>query len=1381
MAWVCLLCLACVFGNICWAAPPAANDAAPTYLVDHWTTADGLPVNGVSRVLLSQSGYLWLATFDGLVRFDGHHFTVLRTGPENPGLPGNRIIDLIETDGGQLWIRTEGDRLVRFDGQAFHTVGPADGLPSPHVDAIKFDRFGTLWVITRAGLASLVDGNRFSALPGSQHLVPIRSIFSAAADTIWVATETGVVEYQNGRVQRTLGIEDGIPLPAMSTAEDQTGRLWIASQQHVVREGDRGQFEPVLDALGIWSLAAVGSQMSIHAGIDQYTVDADGTIEHRKRGGQFVDTMREILVRHAADGSIWENELDRLERNGKIVFEPPCKINDFNFGTDGSIWVATACAGIYELRPRHIFAITQLDGIALGSVYSVAQAPERTMWISTMNHGAAILSPSGTVAWLESDGGRFGAGLYVVSIGKTGETWLGSCRVFATARCATPDNWPETVGRAGEVQAIRRAHDGSLWVGGFGLWRETVAGEWQDRSAAAGLGDGTMEDRVRVILEVDDGTLWFGTHGAGLVRRDPAGHFRRFTMADGLSSNSMRALRLNQNQLWIATQDRGLCRVQDPASAKPRIACIDATRGLWSDSLHQILFDDDARMWLNSNSGIFAVPVAALDRVLDGHADRVYPQIYTERDGLPSREGNGGVDNAGIRLADGRLAFPTQAGVAIFDPRDLPPTQGQVRAVFERLTLPDGQSLAIQPQMTLARGIRSLTVFYTGLSPHLTEPAYFRYRVLPDKAWLDLGDARQLSLGHLSPGKQTIELVAFGSNAKAGPPARITLDLPPFWYETAVFRTLVPALLLLAGVWWLWHLRRASLARQRQLQRSVAERTADLRDALGTIERLSLSKTRFFANVSHELRTPLALLIGPIDDQVRGRAPSKKLLVAMQRNAHRLERLIGQLLDLERFDARRFPLRPQTLDLAALADESVTAFRPISRREGITLDLDIPDQPVLVHGDSEQLMRVIGNLLSNALKFCPTGGRVEVTLAAEEGQTVCLRVNDSGPGVAPDWRTRIFDRFSQMGSDATRGREGAGLGLALCREVAELHGGRLFATDSPLGGAGFVFELPPPEHSPLVDYAGNLTVDSATQTETPEDISHPNADSVVLPVQESHIIDDDDQTCHEDVEQDDVDANATATACADRPLVLLAEDNNDLRHYLSGVLAQEYRVVAAADGELALEQARAEAPDLIVTDLMMPKLDGLGLARAIRADDELAGVPIIFLTARAADNDRVAGLDGGADYYLTKPFDSRVLLAQLGAALRACQRLRQRYAQRAATTDSAIAPAKSSFVARLEALFESQGHDPEFGVSVMIDALHLSETALRRHCRDECQASPGELLRRHRLQRAHGLLQQHAGNVSEVAYAVGYTSLAAFGRAYREQYGHSPTQSRSHT
>ncbi|MDN5923785.1 MAG: response regulator, partial [Xanthomonadales bacterium] len=1188
----------------------------------------------------------------------------------------------------------------------------------------------------------------------------------AAHGAMWVAASTGLGEIRDGRVRRVLTQRDGIPLPTLAVAADAQGRIWVADRQHVVRQDKDGQFRSVLVGSNIMNMAAAGSTMLIDQRHSELLVAADGTVARHVRPADFLSAGSQTLVRRAADGAIWHNKLDQLERNGQVVFTASCGIIDFTFAADGSVWLATNC-GLYALRPRHIHPILKSGEPSLGPAYSLAQAADGAVWVSVINRGVARVSPQGRLTWLRSKTDPLGAGMYVVSNSAAGEIWAGSCRVTQAGVCTTPSDWPTALGRDSYVRAIHRARDGSLWVGGAGLWQRSAAGQWRDFSQAADLDRDARVDKVRVILEAADGTLWFGTYGVGVLRRDAAGHFRRFTRADGLASDSIRALRLDgQGQLWIATQDRGLCRMQNPQSVKPRIACIDSAQGLWSNSLHQVLFDDQGRMWLNSNNGIFAMSVAAVDAVLDGHAERVYPQVFTEKDGLPDREGNGGVDNAGIRLADGRMAFPTQKGVAIFNPRDLPPAQARVHAVFEGLTLPDGRKLATAAAMTLARGIRSFILHYTGLSPSLTAPVYFRYRVLPDSNWIDVGDVHEISLNHLSPGARTIELVALGSDGKTGPPARISLDLPKYFYETTTFRLALPLLLLLSVLAWVVHLHRRAGTRQRLLERRVDERTGELREALQTvnlqrdqIEHHAASKTRFFANVSHELRTPLALLVGPIEDYVRGHAPSPQLLGAMQRNAHRLQRLIGQLLDLERIDAQHFPLHVQTLDLTALAQEGVIAFKPLAEHEGVELTWRLPAQRVPVRGDDEQLMRVLGNLLSNALKFCPQGGQVRVTLTRDSEQSIRLQVDDSGPGVAAQWRTRIFDRFSQMGGEATRHREGAGLGLALCREVAELHGGTLYATDSELGGACFVLELPSPTRSPL-----NESAEDAAQsvTSTRADVPAVNASAVLNA---------------ESVPADSVEVPIGDDPHAEaRPLVLLAEDNRDLRHYLASVLAQNYRVATAPDGEAALQQARREAPDLIVTDLMMPKLDGLGLARAIRSDSELAGVPIVFLTARGSDADRVAGLQGGADYYLTKPFDSHVLLAQVAAALRACQRLRERFAQQLESAAVPTVVPKTGLAAQLDVLFEAHAHDPEFGVTAMADAVHLSESVLRRHCRDACAASPSDLLRQHRLERAQHLLADGAGNVSEVAYAVGYTSLSAFGRAYRNAYGHPPTQ-----
>ncbi len=1370
---LCLLLLAM------WPLSALAQDvsADTAYMADRWTTADGLPVNAINQVHVGRDGYLWLATFDGLVRFDGHRFTVFG---QDQGLPGHRLMLLEEDAEGGLWLLSEQNVLARLHGGRFHTLGVADGLPDARVHTMGLDEEGWLWAGTMQGLVRWRDG-RFERGDGGQVLEQVNAaVFDPPSDRFTVATGHAVFQFQGERLVRHLAVGEQLPAGYVNDVAWQGDTLWVAMNEGMVAIAEEG----------IRSIAAGESFLRVVAGDGRLGmigpragrwIGADG----RERAESYPlhpANGRETLLAYGRDGARWENHLDRLERNGRPVLHTRCTIKDFDFDEAGAVWVATACDGLWRLRPRRIHATTELDGMALGSVYGLAQTPSGEVWVATLDHGMAVLHPDGAARWLGEEADFVGSSLRTVYPDPQGGLWIGQpglCRMHGEA-CLPPPGLPDGLQSPNaHIRAIHRAADGALWVGSVnGLFRHDAMQGWQSMFERAGLAP-AQDTQIRAVAETADGTLWFGMYGAGMLRRWPDGRFERIGTEHGLTSLAVRALRLDTDgQLWVATENRGLCLARAPQEESVRLSCVDRRHGLWSESLHQVLFDAHDRLWLNSNHGVFLAPRAAYLAVLDGRAARVHPQVFTERDGLPSREGNGGVQDAGIVLADGRLVFPTQDGIALFDPDDLPASVGAPRAVFQSLLLPDGRSLDAAPEMTLAPGERSFTLHYTGLSPALTAPVYFRYRLATDPQWVELGDVRQFGLSRLPPGAHRVELQAFDSSGATGEPVRLHLHIPAHWYETGAFRIAAPFTLVLIALGWLMHLRHRSQQRQRQLAVTVAERTVELRDALATvsdqrnrIEQLARTQARFFANVSHELRTPLTLLVGPLEDLARGHAPSPALANAMTRNARRLQRLIDQLLDLERIQSGRFPLRPCHLDLVQLTQESLVAFAPLAQREGIALDAHLPAVPAHAIGDAEQLMRLIGNLLSNALKFCPAGGRVRLALHTDAAGTR-LCVDDNGPGVPDHWRERIFNRFSQMGSDATRQREGAGLGLALCREVAHLHGGRLYATDSSLGGASFVLELPLPEDSPLSAREPGRDLDEATQ-------AGPHAQVTAQRAQAPASAETGAISGHS-VERES-DQDPAPSRQDDRPLVLLAEDNPDLRAYLTGVLSAHYRVTQAEDGDIALEHARTEPPDLIVTDLMMPNLDGLGLAQAIRAEAELSGVPIVFLTARASDVDRIAGLSGGADYYLIKPFDPRVLLAQLDAALRACQRLRRHFAERpgaAALPAAPESPARpeSDFARRLRNLLDAQSHEPDFGVARMCTALHLSESSLRRRCQNECGARPGDLLREHRLLRARHLLSTSAGSVSEVAYAVGYASLSAFSRAYRERFGSAPSR-----
>ena len=1370
----------------------------PSWLVDRWTVDDGLPVNGVTALLREPGGFLWLTTFDGLTRFDGQRFDVFDSAP---ALGTRRLVELQRSHDGALWVRSERFGLARFDGRDFIAMDTADGLPDARVIHLFLDTDGALLVATAAGAARW-NGRRFETLLPQANLAEVQSIARDADGDLWIGGADGSLRHTRGdAIVQTFNYPHGhFPALVADLHLAPDGAMLAATRVGVARIADGvSTWLPATRDSDSYAVGAYadGRILVRHNDGNLWLASGDDAVGRRESG--FPAQPRRLLAR-APDGAVWTNAMEYVLRDDQRVYDAPCPIRDLAFDTRQTVWLASACEGLVRLRPRTVDIIGRsVDGNGSSSAdaaYGVAQQADGALWISSLGgverwrdghtELRLALRPQG------NDSARYSGidsnYLRTVFVDADGSVLIGQrgvCRVEG-ATCNWPAAFPDAL-LLEDVRAIWRARDGSLWLGGSRhLWRQSPEGDWQAReNAGIDAGSAPRSGMVRTVQEDANGTLWFGTLQDGLWRRTPDDAWTRLGIAQGLPSESIRDLLLDADgTLWIATEDRGLCR-RNAASAA--IDCVSSAQGLYSDSLHRILDDGHGRLWFNSNRGAFWLTREALAAALD-HRTRLHPRGYTRRDGLPNQEGNGGVQGAGLVLADGRIALPTQAGVALFDPDDDAAAPEPPRIAIEAIDLPDGRSLPAAALTTLGRGERSFSMRFAGLSAALADPLYFRYRLWPDSdAWQDVGDTRVLRFSRLPPGDYTVEIAALdATSGVVGASARIAVRLPPWWWETWEFRIGAMAFCVVVAAAWLWRRSRRLQARQQELEARVAERTHALREqqdatqeALLTVQRqsgeiatLAEAKSRFFANVSHELRTPLAVILGPLRDAARGSALSGSRIDAMLRNGHRLERLIEQMLDLERIDARRFPLAPTTLAAAPLLRDAVAAFEPLAREACLALVSQVHADAML-HVDEDQFARVLGNLLSNALKFTPRGGRVDVTLARNAaGDGIRIAVEDSGPGVPEDWRTRIFDRFAQVGHEATRALEGAGLGLALCREIVALHGGRLWV-ESGAVGARFVLELPE---------AG-----SGTRRAPVESTSNPHG---VAPVATKT------PAGADAGEAPTGDDPADNTEPALRQRVLIAEDNADLRAYLRDILSPAFDVDAAEDGADALVLARERLPDLVVSDLTMPRLDGFGLARALRADPLLRGVPLIFLTARASDADEVAGLDGGADHYIRKPFDAEVLLAHARAALATVRRLRQRFIDEAARSnapsdieaaaktdagDSGQAaagqtnePAPDPFLQRAFAWLDAHLHDENLGPERIAQALHVSRATLDRRF-----AAHGEslsaCLRRLRLERAKALLSNGTGNVSEVAYACGFPSLSAFSHAYRKHHGHAPS------
>ncbi|GAB4038851.1 ATP-binding protein [Spirosoma gilvum] len=533
-----------------------------------------------------------------------------------------------------------------------------------------------------------------------------------------------------------------------------------------------------------------------------------------------------------------------------------------------------------------------------------------------------------------------------------------------------------------------------------------------------------------------------------------------------------------------------------------------------------------------------------------------------------------------------------------------------------------------------------------------------------------------------------------------------------------------------------------------------------------SIQALDQLKTDFFTNVSHELRTPLTLLVGPLQT-LRNRYPDNELYALMYRNASRLQMLISQLLDLAKLDARQMKNLPAVGNLAVDVASWVSMFVSLAQSRSITLTVhqNQSDWPALY--DADKVEKILANLLSNALKYTPAGGTVRV-----EGQYVptgvTIEVSDTGSGMTPEVLSHVFDRFYQ-GPATNQTEVGTGVGLALTNELVQLLEGSITVQSQPGEGSVFRVWLPIQARDERV-LPGRNDHDSAEGSQQVVDMM---AEGEKLAVDEVLSID-------------------VLDAESEKPVLLLVDDSDDLRAYIRMILASQFTLLEASDGQHGLDMARQTLPDLILTDLMMPRLDGLELCRSLRADPRTDHIPLVMLTAKASIENRLIGLETGADDYLTKPFLPAELLVRL-ANLRRRQLAQQLYWQRTlagsvvegnlvdlsvSTTSPQPHPETPPFLKQLYAVLEHHLDQPDFEVEQLADALAMSGRSLNRKLKVLLGLNTREIIRSYRLRRGNEMLDQGI-QPTQVAYAVGFGSLSSFGRAYKDQYGYAPSARKS--
>lgn len=515
------------------------------------------------------------------------------------------------------------------------------------------------------------------------------------------------------------------------------------------------------------------------------------------------------------------------------------------------------------------------------------------------------------------------------------------------------------------------------------------------------------------------------------------------------------------------------------------------------------------------------------------------------------------------------------------------------------------------------------------------------------------------------------------------------------------------------------------------------------------LQELDTAKTQFFTNISHEFRTPLTLILNPIDDLSK-KYPNETLLDSMKRNAQRLYMLINQLLDLSKLDSGQIAVNIQQNDLARFIQAMASSFSSLAESRGIRFEITQNRKEAIAYYDADKLEKILTNLLSNAFKFTQNTGKITLSVQyTDDFKEVEILVRDTGIGIAPRKVKHIFDRFFQADATDQRGYEGTGIGLALVKEMVDLHQGKIRVESTEGKGTTFLVNLPIDK----LTWQNRIVPAAERHEPSLPDLSY---------LKTAPFSFNQEQTLQSEEEN----------------ILLIVEDNEDLRQYIRSVFENDYQIIEAVDGQEGIEKALAFIPDIIVSDLMMPRMDGLELCKLLKNEEKTSHIPIIMLTAKADVGNRIEGFESGADDYISKPFNKEELQARVKNLVTQRALLRQKFEKQIVDlkpTEIKIASIDERFINKAKEIIEKNISDNGFDIEYFAQEMSITPVVLRRKLKALTNLTTAQFVRKYRLQKAANLLQIRADTVSNIAYQVGFENLSYFTRAFQEEFGQAPS------
>lgn len=906
-----------------------------------------------------------------------------------------------------------------------------------------------------------------------------------------------------------------------------------------------------------------------------------------------------------------------------------------------------------------------------------------------------------------------------------------------------------------EIYALLEDRQGRIWIGSFDNGLSLIVDNGQ-HTTFIHSGDAFRNypkrsfQKIRHMALDKEGDLWIGTTNGLLIQGRQPGVYQYKTYSnaspekDKLSNNDIQFIHRDlKGRMWLATSGGGFSLASGNTPLQTlQFRNYTTKDGMPNDYVLACAEDKGGDFWLSTENGIarFNPETKAI-------------RNYDSYDGLPKVAFSEA--SACTNTVGSEVFFGTRHGYFTFDPEQINTHRIETDLALTNLQINNedvgpGKNESVLrddinyvSELTLKYDQNIISIDYEILDHRAGNRQAFAYRLVGfDTIWHNDRQFRRTTYTNLPPGHYVFEVKALSSDLYTNQPyRRLSIIILPPWWKT----------------WWAYTLYVIAAATLLYFIRRNAVEKIRLRNKITIEERLAALKMNFFTNISHELRTPLTLIVNPLEQLAKkGNLSSRETswVNIAKRNADRTIHFINQLLDLRKVQSDKATLRLSRVEVVDFVKKVGDHFSEAVRSKRIKLSIVSDPQEIFAWADAEKLDVVIYNLLSNAIKFTPEGKAISIIIKSPpEGEFFFIAMQDQGPGVPKEKLEEIFELFREVENTYGRELKGTGIGLALAREFVTLHDGKIWAENNTDGGLTITVKL-------------RLGAEHFSNRQ----ISFVDA-PMVTTVQEEPV---------EQRGQTHI-AGMDAAKSQETPLVLLVEDNDELRSFIEGQLDQHYRVVTAGDGKEGLQKANDLAPDLIVSDIMMPKIDGIQMLDRIKNDENTSHIPVVLLSARYSIESQIEGLRYGADCYITKPFNTEFLVASIDNLIYQRKKLFKRLIEKKRPPELTSGPivitsGDESFLKQVIKVVEDKMADTDFNIDVVAESLAMSQKTFYRKFKSLTGLTPVEFVRDMRMQRAKQLLDSGGSNISEVAYNVGFSNPKYFSTCFREKYHVSPSE-----